>query len=227
LRLKRASWNFEPRRKDIPRIAGVSFPGGAIFGSVKKDALVPANAGLFHYAGNNPVRYIDPDGKKIVFCKSATAEQIKSYETAVFYLKQSARAKELIEKLEGAPEVFTIDFIESTNERYDWDSKTIKWNPKNGLIVKSEEKSSGVTGGLQSPALGLAHEMGHAEQDILGTFNKYSDETECERDNLDRNEIIIANELNEPVRQNYKDCVDFITVPEVNMSFKVKKIEEN
>ena len=189
--------------------------------------LIPANAGLFHYAGNCPVRYIDPDGKKIVFCKSATAEQIKSYETAVFYLKQSARAKELIEKLEGAPEVFTIDFIESTNERYDWDLKTIKWNPKNGLIVKSKEKSSGVTGGLQSPALGLAHEMGHAEQDILGTFNKYSDETECERDNLDRNEIIIANELNEPVRQNYKDCVDFITVPEVNMSFKVKKIEEN
>ncbi len=100
----------------------------------RNPALIPANAGLFHYAGNCPVRYIDPDGKKIVFCKSATAEQIESYKNAVVYLKQSARAKELIEKLEGAPEVFTIDFIESTNDRYDWDLKTIKWNPKTVLL---------------------------------------------------------------------------------------------
>ena len=28
----------------------------------RNSALIPANAGLFHYAGNNPVRYIDPTG---------------------------------------------------------------------------------------------------------------------------------------------------------------------
>ena len=28
----------------------------------RNSALIPANAGLFHYAGNCPVRYIDPMG---------------------------------------------------------------------------------------------------------------------------------------------------------------------
>ena len=36
----------------------------------RNSALIPANAGLFHYSGNNPVRYIDPTGNYVILNES-------------------------------------------------------------------------------------------------------------------------------------------------------------
>ena len=46
----------------------------------RNSALIPANAGLFHYAGNNPVRYIDPDG-----CEDAELEKFDISLVGFFY----------------------------------------------------------------------------------------------------------------------------------------------
>ncbi len=44
----------------------------------RNSALIPANAGLFHYAGNCPVRYIDPDGKETYDSETLTEEVYKT-----------------------------------------------------------------------------------------------------------------------------------------------------
>ena len=57
---------------------------------------------------------------------------------------------------------------------------------------------------VQSAALGLAHEMGHAAQDLDGTTQKLGNDRDAvEALNLEKYEIPIAKELGEPVRNHY------------------------
>ena len=55
----------------------------------RNSALIPANAGLFHYSGNNPVRYIDPTGNYVILNESQherTDNFIKSQHSDSRYL---------------------------------------------------------------------------------------------------------------------------------------------
>jgi len=156
----------------------------------------PVRDGLnwYRYCGGDPVNYIDSTGLKIEV--NGTEEQKSDYEEAKQYIEQSERGKELISNLEDRSELVTVNFHDEMTDSYDPVFNEVNWNPNAGLEVGDGE--------IQTPALQLAHELGHAEQDVQGELRGKT-VAEIEQANLTKTETVIANELGEPTRSNYDD----------------------
>ena len=162
---------------------------------------------MYAYAGNNPVKYTDPDGRLIKIQENADPKDIEAYEKAILYLSKSERAKQIIQELQASPIIFTIVFNDDDFDAYMFDSQLILWDSDSGLVT-------GV-GDVQSAALGLIHEMGHAEQYINGKFKDFPTDKEkgdilkksLEEENLEKTENVVASQLIEPKRKSYDDSV--------------------
>jgi len=156
----------------------------------------------YAYVSNNPVIYVDPTGEILVLSEDATEEQKKEYEQAIDYIELSERGRELIAKLEESEVVITIEFIDDYESRYNLKKNIVKWDPTSGFITGERE--------IVTPALVLAHEFGHAEQDLDGKLEELrnlSDVLRIEGENLRDTEYPIAEELGEPQREHYLDTM--------------------
>jgi hypothetical protein len=154
---------------------------------------------LFVYAINNPLMWIDPSGLEIVLASNATEAQRRQYERAIAHLRQSETFQELYDFLQNSGITVTIAFINTNDMWYDPNTRTIHWDPTSGLLLPSSA--------VQSAALGLAHEMGHAllhqEGHISYTTNTAADIALEEAENLRRFESPIARQLSEPTRSGH------------------------
>jgi hypothetical protein len=85
---------------------------------------------------------------------SVPAVARSDYELARAYLTRDPIERRLFERLDRSTRHFHLLINHRDDDHFDPDSNTIAWDPYSALRTTS--------GGTQSPALGLGHELAHA-----------------------------------------------------------------
>lgn len=161
---------------------------------------------FYAYAENSPTNYVDPQGRNIGVV--GNLQDIQNYITAINYLKADPGMAQIIQQMQTSSIDYQLIPINDGNDAYDPSTHTIYWDPHSACTVTS--------GGNQSPALGLGHEMAHGTGGIWGRIlsiipaGRYT--------NLEERRVIngpehnAANSLGEPVRHDHY-CTDTPVVP--------------
>ncbi len=107
----------------------------------------------YAYCANNPVVFVDPDGRKIVFAKGTTPEFKTAFKSAIQHLNKN-KVGGIASHLEKSRTTYYIAETTGEDTRFSPSTQTVYWNPSLGL-----ETDEGVT---LSPTTALNHELGHA-----------------------------------------------------------------
>jgi hypothetical protein len=134
---------------------------------------------------------------------NATSSDIAALNQALAYLANSTTAEAKMEQ--AVADGVTINFIHDGNDQYRDGVNTIDWDPNSALAVVDTTQPNLGTIGVQSAALGLAHEAAHANDPNIATDKSMADsqyDTVAERVAVGV-EDQIATELGETLRFNH------------------------
>jgi RHS repeat-associated protein len=108
----------------------------------------------YAYVANNPMIFIDPDGRKIVYGQNVSEDFKKAFAQSVQHLNKHG-ASGMMAKLHTSETVYNI--TETTGGGfYDSNNRTIAWDPSTGALTDE--------GHILSPTTILNHEVDHALQ---------------------------------------------------------------
>ena len=142
----------------------------------------------YAYCAWNPMKYVDPDGKKIVFADNTTSDFREAFKQAVSYLQQNGLDK-FVNILENSQSTYTIDDVDLGDfTHYNIKEKTIHWDPYGGIQTKLGKKLS--------PTTVLNHELDHASQHDKSPeqFKKDANTKDSQYTNKEEKRVITTSE---------------------------------
>lgn len=126
----------------------------------------------------------------------------REVDEAFGYLARDPVERAIIEKLEHSRTPHRIAIDRHGNDSYDPNTHTIRWDPYSALET--------TTGGSQSPALGLGHEMDHAARNPRSYDLSIDGVDDADFDNNEERRVILGSErhaaltLGESIRYDHR-----------------------
>ncbi len=140
----------------------------------------------YNYVEDNPINLVDTDGRKVIFGPHVSEEFKNEFKLAVNYLNEHGMGGYL-SSLEKSKTTYIITFGKE-NDQFDSGTKTITWDPNEGIYTTN--------GHALSPSTALNHEADHANEfDKNPTrYHKDTKTSDANYDNKEEKRVITGSE---------------------------------
>ena len=138
------------------------------------------NISSYCYTANNPIKFIDSDGRKLLFASGTTEAFKQKFRAAIMYLHEH-NADGIIAQIDKSSTIIYITEIVGESSAFSKTEKTIYWDPNMGLLTSSDKK--------MSPTAVLNHEADHTLQYLKNPDKSAQDSKTFDPDYDDKEEM--------------------------------------